>query len=167
MYSKHERVLLAWLNHHYTAQRGKLFTHTGETCSYMLCVSIIHKSVIVCTEMSLTEVLNFDVDLMDCTVFACVLVAYCPFLVESHLCHLFTEPVSHEQCTHNAIVLIQALRHAGIDYDLQPTDLVSADPISLLLFTMFLCQRLPAFKTKSKPIVFEGALNTNIKNQVL
>ncbi len=130
------------------------------------CVSIINKIVIVSTEMSLTEVLNFDVDLMDCTVFACVLVAYCPFLLESHLCQLFTEPVSHEQCTHNAIVLIQALRHAGIDYDLQPTDLVSADPISLLLFTVFLCQRLPAFKTKSSPIMFEGALDTNVKNQV-
>lgn len=27
------------------------------------------------------EVVNFDVDLMDCTVLACALAAYCPFLV--------------------------------------------------------------------------------------
>ena len=117
-------------------------------------------------DLSLSEVLNFDVDLMDCTVFACVLASYCPFLVQTHLCRLFTEPVNPEQCAHNAVVLIQALRHAGVDYDLQPSDLVSPDPISLLLFTAYLCQRLPAFKPKANPIVFEGALNTTIKNQV-
>ncbi len=103
---------------------------------------------------------------MDCTVFACVLASYCPFLVDSHLQELFAEPTNQEQCTHNAIILVRALRHAGIDYDLQPNDLVSPDPISLLLFTVFLCQQLPAFKSKSSPVLFEGALSARVKNQV-
>ena len=30
------------------------------------------------------EVVSFDMDLMDCTVLACVLSAYCPFLVSPH-----------------------------------------------------------------------------------
>lgn len=145
VYSKCERVLLAWLNHHYTQQCTVLFGTA---------------------DLSLNEVLNFDVDLMDCTVFACVLSSYCPFLVESPLNRLLPEPVNPEQCTHNAVVLIQALRHVGIEYDLQPSDLVSPDPISLFLFTAYLCQILPAFKTKSSPISFEGALNKFIKNQV-
>ncbi len=116
--------------------------------------------------LSLTEVLNFDVDLMDCTVFACVLASYCPFLVDSHLRQLFTEPANQEQCTHNAIILIRALIHTGVEYDIQPSDLVSPDPISLLLFTVFLCQRLPAFKSKSSTVCFVGALSAHIKNQV-
>jgi len=118
------------------------------------------------TDIALGDVLNFDVDLMDCTVFACVLASYCPFLVKSHFSALFPESANPEQCTHNAILFIRALRHIGVDYDLQPNDLVSADPISLLLFTAYLAQRLPAFKPKGQPIVFEGALNSNIKNQV-
>lgn len=110
--------------------------------------------------------MNFDVDLMDCTVFACVLASYCPFLVQSHLSQLFTEPADQEQCTHNAIVFIHALRYIGIDYDVQPNDLVSPNPISLMLLAAFLCQRLPTFKPKSTPIVFEGALSSTIKHQV-
>ena len=35
------------------------------------------------TEEYVREVVSFDMDLMDCTVLACVLSAYCPFLVSS------------------------------------------------------------------------------------
>ena len=35
------------------------------------------------TDGYMREVVNFDVDLMDCTALACVLSAYCPFLVGS------------------------------------------------------------------------------------
>ena len=35
----------------------------------------------MCTGDQVREVVSFDMDLMDCTVLACVLSAYCPFLV--------------------------------------------------------------------------------------
>jgi len=32
---------------------------------------------------------------------------------------LFAEPSSPEQCSHNAVVLVEALRDVGLDYDCQ------------------------------------------------
>ena len=46
--------------------------------------------VCCCTGDHQREVVSFDMDLMDCTVLACVLSAYCPFLVRPyiHVCIL-------------------------------------------------------------------------------
>ena len=39
--------------------------------------------------------------------------------VSSHFVRLFAEPSSPEQCSHNAVVLVEALRYVGLDYDCQ------------------------------------------------
>ena len=39
--------------------------------------------------------------------------------VSSHFVRLFAEPSSPEQCSHNAVVLVEALRDVGLDYDCQ------------------------------------------------
>jgi len=35
---------------------------------------------------------------------------------------MFTRPMSAEQCLHNALCVITAMKSAGIDYDIQVTD---------------------------------------------
>ena len=39
--------------------------------------------------------------------------------VSSYFVRLFSEPSSPEQCSHNAVVLVEALRDVGLDYDCQ------------------------------------------------
>lgn len=101
---------------------------------------------------SLTDVVNFDVDLMDSTALSCVLYSYCPFLKNSHFSSLFHEPSSQEQCVHNSIIVIKALRHIGINYSVQPNDICSPNPIFMILFCAHLYFVLPLYE----PI---GAIN--------
>lgn len=49
---------------------------------------------------------------------ATVLGAYCPFLIETHLCKMFLHVETAEQCFHNALKLTDALRYIGIEYEI-------------------------------------------------
>lgn len=89
---------------------------------------------------------NFDVDLMDSSVLCCVLYSYCPFLRHSHISKLFIEPYTPEQCAHNAIVMINALRYIGINYNVQQNDICSPNPIFMCLLSAHLYFNLPAYK---------------------
>ena len=60
MYSKEERVLLAWLSHHYESQRKVVWPENTPQTRW---------------------VISFDNDLLDGLVLATLLSAYCPFLV--------------------------------------------------------------------------------------
>ena len=51
-------------------------------------------------------------------VIATVLGAYCPFLIETHLCKMFLHVETAEQCFHNALKLTDALRYIGIEYEI-------------------------------------------------
>ena len=64
-----------------------------------------------------------------CIVFPCV-------QIPTHLYSMFIRPVKAEQCLHNVIKVVEALRHIGLDYDIQ----VSEDslPTSLGSFTNLL-----------------------------
>lgn len=112
-----------------------------------------------------SEVVNFELDFMDSTVFACLLSSYCPFLIESHLKRLHSEPTSPEECSHNAIILVDALKHAGLEYDIQPNDICSPNPVSVILFCSFLYKRLRFFKPKNT-LNFETILNSSVSQQV-
>lgn len=83
---------------------------------------------------------------MDSSVLSSVLYSYCPFLRLSHISSLFIEPYSPEQCAHNAIVLINALRYIGINYNVQQNDICSPNPIFMSLFSAHLYFVLPAYK---------------------
>lgn len=93
-----------------------------------------------------SEVVNFDTNLMDGTVLACVLYSYCPFLKQSHFEKLFFQPSALEQSVHNAIIIIKALRYIGIKYDVQQTDISSPNPIFMILFCAHLFHVLPSYK---------------------
>ena len=41
----------------------------------------------------------------------------CVLQVSSHFSRLYVEPSSPEQCSHNTVVFVDALRSIGIDYD--------------------------------------------------
>lgn len=49
---------------------------------------------------------------------ATVLGAYCPFLIETHLCKMFLHVETAEQCFHNALKLTDALRYIGIEFEI-------------------------------------------------
>ena len=117
------------------------------------------------TDSGLQKLSNFDVDLMDSTVLACVLIAYCPFLIDTHFEQLYTHPSSPEQCSHNAVLFVSALQYIGIDYDIQPTDLCSANPVYMILFVIHLYERMSAFKPK-KTLTFETVLGESVNQQV-
>ena len=39
--------------------------------------------------------------------------------IETHFVAMYTRPMSAEQCLHNALCVISAMKSAGIEYDIQ------------------------------------------------
>ena len=50
-----------------------------------------------------------------CIIFPCV-------QIPTHLYSMFIRPVKAEQCLHNVIKVVEALRHIGLDYDIQVSE---------------------------------------------
>jgi len=115
--------------------------------------------------MKTRDLVHFDVDLMDSMALSCVLYSYCPFLKSSHFDRLFVEPSSQEQCAHNALILIDALRTISFSYDVQPSDILSPNPIFMILFCAHLYSTLPSYKP-SKAISFSIKLGGNANAKV-
>ena len=61
---------------------------------------------------------NFDFDLLDGLVLGAVLGAHVPFLAKTHLRDMYTRPATAEQCLHNALKVVNAMRAIGLDYDI-------------------------------------------------
>lgn len=78
---------------------------------------------------------------------------------------MYTHPASAEQCLHNALKLVSALRLLGIDYDIQAIDITDPNPISLLLLVIHLYNNLPHYLPKGN-VDFVGALHTMVLRQV-
>ncbi|XP_076799523.1 cilia- and flagella-associated protein 47-like isoform X2 [Clavelina lepadiformis] len=155
VYSVGERIVLAWLNHHYGQQRHIVWGNRrylpSEKCKGGLPPS--------------RWVVNFDYDLLDGLVLAAVVSAYCPWLINEYFSEMYTAPASPEQCLHNTLILVRALRKASIDYDVQATDITDPNPIALLLLCVYLYQNLPQYVPKSK-IHFVGPLHSTVRRQV-
>lgn len=171
IYSTPERVLLAWLNYHYENQYKRILKGKGVVC-YDRTVVILgvnvkdaYLSIVNFTDSGVKQITNFDSDLMDSTVLACVLTSYCPFLVETHFEHLYEHPCHPEQCSHNAITFIHALKHIGIDYDILPSDICSPNAVSMILFVVHLYERMFSFKLK-ETLTFETVLGEAVNQQV-
>lgn len=112
----------------------------------MIIYTVLILHIMILHVGSLSEVVNFDVDLMDSSVLSSVLYSYCPFLRHSHFSRLFVEPSTPEQCAHNAIIVISALRYIGINYNVQQNDICSPNPIFMILLSAHLYFVLPAYK---------------------
>ncbi|XP_077977423.1 cilia- and flagella-associated protein 47-like [Glandiceps talaboti] len=148
VYSMGERILLAWVNHHYEHQRH-----------------IIWKD---CTKGGVPPsrwIVNFDFDLLDGLVLASVLAAHVPFLVTSHLQEMYTYPNTAEQCLHNTLKVVSAFKSIGMDYDIQAIDITDPNPVALLLLCVHLYQRLPHYTPRAS-VEFIGTLHSSVMRQV-
>ncbi|PFX34680.1 Calponin-likey domain-containing protein 2 [Stylophora pistillata] len=122
VYSVGERILLAWINHHYNVQRNTSWpVAIGDhfCCEYYLSHDVRISSALVGSSPPCRWIVNFDVDFMDGLVLAALVSAHVPFVISTHLHSMYTRPSKAEQCLHNVIKVVEALRHIGLDYDIQ------------------------------------------------
>ncbi|XP_023596330.1 cilia- and flagella-associated protein 47 [Trichechus manatus latirostris] len=149
IYSTSERVLLSWMNTNYENTRHIIWRncHTG----------------IIPPER---WIINFDKDLLDGLVFATQMAAYCPFLIDSHFVHMYTQPKSPEQYLHNCLIIVNVLREIGFDMDIQATDIFDPNPILMLMLCVYMYERLPTYLPK-KVVPFHCSLHDTVLRQVL
>ncbi|CAH8637683.1 unnamed protein product [Heterobilharzia americana] len=147
-YSPCERILLAWLNYCYHQYACQIWPERK---------SVFKDSWIVT---------NFDNDLRDGIVLASTIGAYIPSLIPNYLSKMYTQPTSNEQCFHNAIIVVQALRVIRFEYDLYPSDLTSPHPFGMSLLCLHLSCQLPDYLPK-QTIHFTGLLNSTTKRQLV
>ncbi|XP_048577373.1 cilia- and flagella-associated protein 47-like isoform X2 [Nematostella vectensis] len=148
VYSVGERILLAWINHHYDAQRQRAWPGSLDGAS-----------------PSCRWIVNFEFDFMDGLVLAALLAAYVPFLVSTHLHSMYLHPSTAEQCLHNVLKVVEALRHIGMDYEIQSTDITQPNPITIMLLCLHLYRRLPQYLPRAT-IDFQGPLHTTVVKHV-
>lgn len=58
------------------------------------------------------------------------------------------------------------MRYIGLDYDIQAIDITDPNPVSLLMLSVYLYQKLPLYLPKST-VTFTGALHQTVQRQVL
>ncbi|XP_054576921.1 cilia- and flagella-associated protein 47 [Eptesicus fuscus] len=148
VYSDSERILLSWLNTNYENARH-----------------IVWKN---CKKGIPSErwVLNFDKHLSDGLVFATVLGAYCPFLIEPYFKNMYTQPKGSEQCFHNCAVVVDSLREIGFNIGIQASDICDYNPILMLMLCVYMYERLPTYLPKML-VTFQCTLHDTVKRKVL
>ncbi|XP_057573657.1 cilia- and flagella-associated protein 47 [Hippopotamus amphibius kiboko] len=149
IYSNPERILLSWMNTNYENTRHVIW----KNCP---------KDVIP----SERWIVNFDRDLLDGLVFATLLGAYCPFLIESHFLNMYTQPKSSEQYLHNCVIIVNVLCEIGFDMDIQATDICDPNPILMLMFCVYMYERLPTYLPK-KVVPFHCTLHDTVLRKIL
>ena len=78
---------------------------------------------------------------------------------------MYSQPSTAEQCLHNALKVVNAMRAVGIDYDIQAIDITDPNPISLLLLCVHLYNNLPQYLPRST-VEFIGGLHDTCLRQV-
>ena len=78
---------------------------------------------------------------------------------------MYSHPSTAEQCLHNALKVVNAMRMIGIDYDIQAIDITDPNPISLLLLCIHLYFALPQYVPRSS-VEFTGALHSECVRQI-
>ncbi|XP_020737338.2 cilia- and flagella-associated protein 47 [Odocoileus virginianus] len=148
IYSTPERILLSWMNTIYENSRHVIW----KNCQ---------KGVIPPEKW----IVNFDKDLLDGLVFATVLGAYCPFLIESHFINMYTQPKSSEQYLHNCLIVVNVLHEIGFDMDIQAADICDPNPILMLMFCVYMYERLPTYLPK-KVVPFHCTLHDTVFREI-
>jgi hypothetical protein len=87
------------------------------------------------------------------------------FQIETHFKRMYTQANTAEKCFHNALILVDACRCIGLDYDVNALDITDPNPILICLFTANLYQKLPSYIPKSS-IDFTCPLNNSISKQI-
>lgn len=78
---------------------------------------------------------------------------------------MYTRPATAEQCLHNALRVVNAMRVVGIDYDISAIDITDPNPIALLLLCVHLYQNLPQYLPRNT-LDFVGGLHVMVLRQV-
>ena len=78
---------------------------------------------------------------------------------------MYTQPETAEQCLHNALKVVTAMRYAGMDYDIQAVDITDPNPIMMLLLCTHLFNTLPSYLPKDT-MDFTGTLHSTVNRQV-
>ncbi|XP_077399924.1 cilia- and flagella-associated protein 47-like isoform X1 [Vanacampus margaritifer] len=145
LYSRHELLLLSWLNSHYHRMRETVWG-SG-------------------TVPPVRWIVNFDLDFTDGLVLAALIAAYCPYLISSHFQRMYTTSPNLEQILHNNIIIVQALTILSLNMDLQPTDLSDPNPVQMLILCVHLYERLPQYQP-ANTITLSGSLHRTLSKQV-
>lgn len=148
IYNLSERTLLLWLNHHYEQQREKIWSNAPKG-----------------GVPPARWIVNFDLDLLDGLVLGAVVATYAPWTVDQYIKEMYTRPGTAEQCLHNALRLIHAIRSIGIDYDIHAIDITDPNPVMMLLLVIHLYTTLPSYVPKST-ITFSATLGKPILKQI-
>ncbi|XP_036357875.1 cilia- and flagella-associated protein 47-like isoform X1 [Octopus sinensis] len=144
VYTEGERILLAWMNRCYEQNRRIVWNEHSDTAV-----------------PAARWIVNFDLDLKDGLVLACLIGTYLPFMISSHIGKVYTTPTQKEQYFHNALKIVCALRSLGIEYNIQAVDIANPNPINMILFCSFLFHILPQYCPKST-LEFKGKLHESI-----
>ncbi|XP_065057284.1 cilia and flagella-associated protein 47-like isoform X2 [Rhopilema esculentum] len=144
-----ERIILSWVNYHYQQQRSAGLWKT----------SVDGKTP------SSRWIVNFENDFLDGLVLASLIAAHTPFIIPKFFASMYTHPLTAEQCLHNALKVVEAIRYLGMDYDAVATDITEPNPISMLMLCIYLYHRLPHYIPRSK-VEFTGPLHSDVTKQV-
>ncbi|NXV69943.1 CFA47 protein, partial [Molothrus ater] len=102
VYSRYERTILIWLNKNYEKNR-KIVWKDSERGGIP----------------PMRWIVNFDQDLLDGLVLAAQMAGYCPYLIPTHFIKMYTNPRTHEQFLHNALIFVKALHTINMDLDIK------------------------------------------------
>ncbi|KAL9867454.1 cilia- and flagella-associated protein 47 [Geothlypis trichas] len=149
IYSRYERTILIWLNKNFEKNR-KIVWKNSERGGIP----------------PMRWIVNFDQDLLDGLVLAAQMAGYCPFLIPTHFIKMYTNPRTHEQFLHNALILVKALHTINMDLDIKAADICDPNPVMMLILCVHLYDILPHYLPKNT-IEFSGALHATIVKQVL
>ncbi|XP_054484324.2 cilia- and flagella-associated protein 47 [Agelaius phoeniceus] len=149
VYSRYERTILIWLNKNYEKNR-KIVWKDSERGGIP----------------PMRWIVNFDQDLLDGLVLAAQMAGYCPYLIPTHFIKMYTNPRTHEQFLHNALIFVKALHTINMDLDIKAIDICDPNPVMMLILCVHLYDILPHYLPKNT-IEFSGALHATIVKQVL
>ncbi|XP_039280671.1 uncharacterized protein LOC111046758 isoform X3 [Nilaparvata lugens] len=122
--SKHETVLLTWLDDFYTRQRAVVWPHHPPDLRH----------------------LDFFDSLSDSLVFAAVTSFYCPYISALYFHNMFTHPTGKDQLYHNAICLLKAWTNIRVGVFVHPSELIDGDNCVLkLMIAVHLFKVLPSY----------------------
>lgn len=138
---------------------------TDKTSIFNNVNEIVGFSLSADSNLQARHLVHFDVDLMDSMALSCVMYSYCPFLQSTHFGQLYVEPSTPGQCAHNALLFVDALKSIGLNYDVQPSDILFPNPIFMILFCAHLYSTLSTYKAVDK-IKFSTALGETSNGKV-
>lgn len=143
VYGKNEVILLAWFRFIFHEYHSLLFTHES---------------------LNLKRFSNFRDNFLDFLALTVLTAVYCPYLYND-LKNINVPPKTYEEAFHNACVVILAWGKVNISYHLNPTELLVANEMQLVLLSIYLYQVLPSLRP-SETIVLKAPLSQTISKQI-